>query len=357
LSKFDLKDIIDSINIRVRSEIKIMEVCGTHTQAIAKAGLSNMLDSRIQLISGPGCPVCVTPEGYIDAAIELLQQPNTIIVTFGDMIRVKGSVKSLEDCMEMKARIKVVYSPFTALDMAENNKQMQIIFLAVGFETTAPLIAVIVKLALQKGIKNLFFLVGLKLMPPILDKVLSSKGSKLDALICPGHVSVIMGSEYFGFVPEKYSIPAVISGFEYVDVATAVYYLFEEVQKGEKNLINLYPKYVRPQGNKNAKELMREVFKSKEGCWRGIGRIDSSELTLKNEFLGMDAAKSFDIRIKNPSVSVACQCGDIITGSKSPFQCSLFCESCTPEDPRGPCMVSSEGACAIYYKYKRGNLA
>jgi hydrogenase expression/formation protein HypD len=166
-----------------------------------------------------------------------------------------------------------------------------------------------------------------------------------------------MGSEYFSFVPEKYNIPAVISGFEYVDVATAVYYLFEEVQKGEKNLINLYPKYVKPQGNINAKELLEKVFKSKEGHWRGIGTIDFSELTLKNEFLWMDAAKSFDIRIKNPSVSLGCQCGDIITGNKSPFQCSLFCGSCTPEDPRGPCMVSSEGACAIYYKYKRGNFA
>ena len=357
MSRFDLKELVAYINLNVKSKMKIMEVCGTHTQAIAKSGLSNMLDSRVQLISGPGCPVCVTPEGYIDASIELLWQPNTIIVTFGDMIRVKGSVKSLEDCMEMKTRIKVVYSPFTVLDIAQNNKNMQIIFLAVGFETTAPLIAAIVKLALQRGLKNLFFLVGLKLMPQVLDKVLSSKDSKLDALICPGHVSVIMGSEYFDFVPDKYNIPAVICGFDYEDVAIAVYYLSEEVRKGKKNLSNLYPKCVKPKGNTTAKELLREVFQSKEGFWRGIGAIDASELTLKKEFLAMDAVKRFDISIKNTSVSGSCQCGDIITGNKSPFQCSLFCKSCTPENPKGPCMVSSEGACAIFYKYKRGNLA
>lgn len=356
MNKFDLKYLVASINIRVRNEIKIMEVCGTHTQAIAKSGLCNMLDPRIQLISGPGCPVCVTSEGYIDASIELLQQPNTIIVTFGDMIRVKGSFKSLEDCMEMKNRIKIVYSPFTVLDIAENNQEMKIIFLAVGFETTAPLIAAIVKLAHQRGLKNLFFLVGLKLMPQVLDKVLSSKDSKLNALICPGHVSVIMGSEYFSFVPKKYNIPAVISGFENTDVATAIYYLSEDVRKGEKNLLNLYPKCVKPHGNATAKELMGSVFQSKEGFWRGIGTIDDSELTFKKEFLSMDAFKSFDISIKNTSDSGRCQCGDIITGNKSPFQCSLFCESCTPENPKGPCMVSSEGACAIYYKYRRRNL-
>lgn len=357
MSNFELEGLVDLINKSVINKIKIMEVCGTHTQAIAKAGLCNMLDSRIQLISGPGCPVCVTTEGYIDAAIELLQQPNTIIATFGDMIRVKGSLKSLEDCMEMKTRIKVVYSPFAVLDIAERNKNMQIIFLAVGFETTAPLIAAIVKLALQRGLNNLFFLVGLKLMPPVLDKVLSSKDNKLDALICPGHVSVIMGSEYFSFVPEKYNMPAVISGFEYADVATAVYYLSEEVLKGRRNLTNLYPKCVKPHGNTTAIELMRTIFQSKEGWWRGIGAIDDSELTLKKEFGALDAVKCFDVSIKNTTLLQKCQCGEIITGSKSPFQCSLFCESCTPENPKGPCMISSEGACAIYYKYKRGNLA
>ena len=357
MNSFDLKGLIDTVNKRVVRDIRIMEVCGTHTQAVAKAGLCNMLDSRIHLISGPGCPVCVTTEGYIDAAIELLLQPNTMIVTFGDMIRVKGSIKSLEDCMEMKTRIKVLYSPFTALDIAENNKSMQVIFLAVGFETTAPLIAAIVKLALQRGLQNLFFLVGLKLMPTVLDKVLSSEASKLDGLICPGHVSVIMGSEYFNFIPKKYNMPAVISGFEYADVALAVYYLSEEVRRGERNLTNLYQKCVKPQGNTVAKELLEEVFQIKEGCWRGIGIIDASELTLKREFRALDAAKCFDISIKNTSLLENCQCGDIITGSKSPLQCSLFSKSCTPENPKGPCMVSSEGACGIYYKYKRGSLA
>jgi hydrogenase expression/formation protein HypD len=357
LSSFELEGLVNLINERVESNIKIMEVCGTHTQAIAKSGLCNMLDPRIQLISGPGCPVCVTTESYIDAAIELLLQPNIVIVTFGDMIRVTGSNKSLEDCMEMKSRIKVVYSPFAVLDIAESNNNMQIVFLAVGFETTAPLIAALIKMTIQRGLHNLFFLVGLKLMPPVLDKVLSSKDNRLDALICPGHVSVIMGSEYFSFVPEKYNIPAVISGFEYAEVAAAIYYLSEEVRKGKRNMRNLYTKCVKSQGNAIAKELMASVFQSKEGYWRGIGKIDGSELTLKKEYGAFDASKNFDLRIKNEYIAENCQCGEIIIGSKSPYQCSLFCKSCTPESPKGPCMVSSEGACAIFYKYKRRDLA
>ena len=357
MCSFVLKDIVDVINKRVSQEIRIMEVCGTHTQAIARAGLSNVLDPRIELVSGPGCPVCVTTEDYIDAAIELLQQPNVLIATFGDMIRVKGSSKSLEDCMEMKTRIKVVYSPFRVLDIAEENPAKQTVFLAIGFETTAPLIAAIVKLALQKGIKNLFFLVGLKQMPTVLEKVLSAKDNKLDALICPGHVSVIMGSEYFRFVSEKYNMPAVISGFEYEDIAAAIYYLCEEASKGGNSFANLYPKCVKPKGNTVAKELLSEVFVSKEGYWRGIGMIEASEYALRKEFLAFDAARNFDIEIKNTRVLDSCLCGAIIIGSKNPFQCGLFSKICTPEDPKGPCMVSSEGACAIYYKYKRGNLA
>jgi hydrogenase expression/formation protein HypD len=273
------------------------------------------------------------------------------------MLRVKGSFKSLEDCMEMKNRIKIVYSPFAVLDIAESNQTMKVIFLAVGFETTAPLIAALAKLIFQRGVKNLFFLVGLKLMPPVLQKVLSSEDSKLDALICPGHVSAIMGSEYFSFVPEQYNIPAAISGFEYTDVTAAVYYLFNAVNKDEKNLYNLYSRCVKSQGNINAKKLLTEVFESKEGYWRGIGIIEDSELRLKKEFLALDALKSFDIEIKRTLILDSCQCGDVITGSKSPFQCSLFSRICTMEDPKGPCMVSSEGACAIYYKYKRRDLA
>jgi hydrogenase expression/formation protein HypD len=352
-----MKDMIAIINKKISQEIKIMEVCGTHTQAIAKAGLSNVLDPRIQLVSGPGCPVCVTAEDYIDAAVELLQQPDVLITTFGDMIRVTGSHKSLEDCMEMKNRIKVVYSPFSILDIAEENPTKQIVFLAVGFETTAPLIAALVKRALQKGIKNLIFLVGLKRMPPVLEKVLSAQNNKLDAMICPGHVSVIMGSEYFRFISEKYNMPAAISGFEYEDVTAAIYYLCEGVSKRGNNFANLYPKCVKPEGNKAAKELLSEVFESKEGCWRGIGVIEASEYALKKEFASFDAVKSFGIKIKNTILIESCLCGDIIIGNKNPFQCSLFNKICTPENPKGPCMVSSEGACVIYYKYKRGDLA
>lgn len=357
MSSFDNKALISYINEKVVQEVRIMEVCGTHTQAIARANLSGILNPKIQLISGPGCPVCVTSEGYIDAAIELLEQPDTIISTFGDMVRVRGSCKSLEDCMAMKDRVKIVYSPFATLDIAECNPRKNIIFLAVGFETTAPLIAALAKLSLKRKIKNLFFLVGLKLMPPVLQRVLSLKDSRLDALICPGHVSVIMGSDYFNFVRDKYNTPAAICGFEYNDVITAIYHLLAAVQKDEISLKNLYTRCVRSHGNINAKLLMSEVFHSKEGYWRGIGAIEQSELAFNNEFLTLDAAKHFGIEIASTLSDVTgCQCGDIITGSKSPYQCRLFDKACNPEEPKGPCMVSTEGACAIYYKYKRGVL-
>lgn len=335
---------------------RIMEVCGTHTQVIAKAGFSDLLKPGIKLISGPGCPVCVTPEGYIDGAIELLQQPDVMIATFGDLIRVKGSQKSLEDCMELKNRIKIVYSPFTALEIAECNPCMQIIFLAVGFETTAPVIAAAVKLSRTRGIRNLFFLVGLKLMPPVLKKVLSSKENKLDALICPGHVAAVMGADYFRFIPSMFEIPAAVCGFDHSDVAAALYYLSEEVSRSEKSFINLYSRCVRPQGNPEAKELMAEVFESKEGDWRGIGRIEASELTLQREYSFCDAVSCFQLSIKNTAASSACMCGEVITGRITPFQCNLFGKTCNVENPLGPCMVSSEGTCSIYYRYRRSSL-
>lgn len=354
MSNTEIIRLIADINNKASGNIRIMEVCGTHTQAIAKAGLSNILSGKIKLISGPGCPVCVTGEGYIDAAIELLQQKDTVIATFGDMVRVRGGSKGLEDCMELRERIKIVYSPFAVLDIAEANRDKEVVFLAVGFETTAPLIAALVKLARTKVLNNLSFLVGLKLMPPVLKQVLSNQGNKLDGIICPGHVSSVMGSDYFSFIPNEYGIPAVVSGFEQLDVASSVHWLMKSIAANKPaELFNIYSRCVQKNGNEKAQKLMQEMFEKRDGYWRGIGVIEDSELRLNDEFKAMDAEQRFGISIKETASPSSCQCGDIITGSKSPFDCGIFAVGCTPENPKGPCMISSEGTCSIYYKYKR----
>lgn len=349
-----VKRLIADINENADRDISIMEICGTHTQAIAKAGLADILSPNVRLISGPGCPVCVTGEGYIDAAIELLQHKNTIIATFGDMVRVKGSDKSLEDCMELRERIKIVYSPFAVLDIAERHKDKEVVFLAVGFETTAPVIAALVKHARSKGLRNISFLTSLKLMPPVLKLVLSKQESRLDGIICPGHVSSVMGAEYFSFIPESYGIPAVISGFEQTDVAGAIHWLVQSITMcKESGLLNNYGRCVRPQGNEKAKELMGETFEVRDGWWRGIGSIKECEMFFKDKYGDMDAERRFNLNIYNFMKHSFCQCGEIIIGSKSPMECKLFASGCTPENPKGPCMISSEGTCSIYYRYKR----
>lgn len=349
----DLNMYIGDMNKLVNRDIKIMEVCGTHTQVIAKAGFAEVLDPRLKLVSGPGCPVCVTSEGYIDAAIALLQQPELIVVTFGDLLRVKGTSKSLEDCMEQKHRIRVVYSPFAALKIAKQNRGSQVVFLAVGFETTAPLIAAAACYARDQGLDNLSFLTGLKLMPPVLEQVLSQQDSKIDALLCPGHVAVIMGAEYFRFVAECFNIPAAIAGFEPKEAAEALHYLVYLSSKERVGFDNLYTSYVSPEGNKTAKKLLQEVFEKRKGYWRGIGVIAESELRFCEDYQEFDAEKRFGVQTKEISSEAGCQCSRVIMGSITPFECRLFGSNCTIEEPKGPCMVSSEGACAIYYKYKR----
>lgn len=356
MSGIKFRELIASVNEEIKNEVKIMEVCGTHTQVIAKAGFTDMLNPKIKLVSGPGCPICVTPEGYIDAAIKILRQPNTIIATFGDLIRVRGRLNSLEDCMELKSRIKIVYSPFAALDIAAYNCSQQVVFLAVGFETTAPLIAAVAKLAQERGLKNLTFLMGLKLMPPVLEQVLPSGGMRLDALLCPGHVSAIMGSDYFNFVAQKYGVPAVVCGFESSDILISIQYLVSQTNNGWKGFENLYSRCVKPRGNVIAKELLKEVFQSKEGYWRGIGSLEHSELTFQKQYADFDAAKRLDIEIDISEAITNCKCAEVIIGNKAPFQCNMFGSVCSIESPMGPCMISSEGACAIYYKYNRRNM-
>ncbi|MTI71466.1 MAG: hydrogenase formation protein HypD [Firmicutes bacterium] len=341
------KKLIKRINEINRKDIKIMEVCGTHTQVISKYGISNLV-KNITLLSGPGCPVCVTHESYIDASLDIIKRENVKVITFGDMIKVKGTNKSLEDYRD---KFKVIYNPLDALKIAEKNKNLDFVFLAVGFETTAPIIALTIKLAKKNNISNLYFLVSLKLMKPILNKILKLN-TDIDGIICPGHVATIMGSEYFNFISSTYNIPSVICGFEALDVVAGIYTLVKSINKDNFDFSNLYKRCVKVNGNKKAHLEIKDVFKVSNGLWRGIGEVNNSSLIINKKYKNYDALDKFNIKISTKKQANKCICSEIILGKKLPYQCNYFSKECTPMNPKGPCMVSSEGSCANYYKYR-----
>lgn len=345
--------IIDKIKASDTRTLKIMEVCGSHTEVISKLGLRDILYPKINLVSGPGCPVCVTDERYIDVALELLNKKNILITTFGDLMRVKGSTNSLMDEKTKHNNIKVVYSPLEAIKIAKENKFLEVIFLAVGFETTAPLIALSIKKAKNEKIKNISFLLGLKTMKPVLEHIFKDKRHNIDGLICPGHVASVKGANYFRFIGDTYSISAVISGFQPLDILSSIYFIINGNIKNEKTLMNLYKTCVKEEGNKIANNLISEVFCYKDSNWRGIGLIKDSGLGLKNIYSEYDASKKFNIKISKYEKSTSCICGEIILGKKTPKECPMFSKKCTPQNSKGPCMVSKEGACAIAYKYNK----
>lgn len=335
-------------------DIRIMEVCGTHTRAISKSGIRYMLPKEVVLLSGPGCPVCVTSESYIDVAIEILNLEDVILVTFGDMMKVKGTYFSLSDKQAQGWKITVVYSPEDALTIASKNKDKLIVFIAVGFETTAPLIAVTVKQANARGLNNLFFLTALKCMEPAIRFILQDERNKINAMICPGHVASIKGADYFRFITEEFGIPAVVCGFESQDIAAGICLLLEQLTgKRHIEFVNLYKRCVSFSGNIIAQGMINEVFDVADGDWRGIGIIRDSALVLNHKYEYLDAVKRFGIKIKEYLSPVNCLCSEILLGLKLPYQCSLFGSICTPEQPSGPCMVSSEGACAAHFRYGR----
>lgn len=336
-----------------KETIRIMEVCGTHTHSVARYGIRNIIPKRVKLLSGPGCPVCVTEEAYIDTAIDLLMRENVIIVTFGDMLKVRGTHLSLS---EVKSdNVYTVYSPEAAVTLATNNKDKTVVFLAVGFETTAPLIAATIKKAYENGVSNLFFLTSLKRMEPVLRLILEDKRNRIDGIICPGHVATVIGSEAFAFITDEFRIPAAICGFGAEDITYCIYHLLGQIS-GIKpvSFTNLYERYVSSSGNKLARQYLEEVFETANGNWRGIGQIASSALVINEKYKGLDACCNFGIAEKIQDNPTACRCSEIILGIKNPNECNYFGKSCTPDNPLGPCMVSSEGACAAYYKYRRG---
>lgn len=336
------------------SELRLMEVCGTHTMAIARAGLKSLLPEGVELVSGPGCPVCVTPPEVIDAALDLAMRPGVVIATYGDMVRVPGSRRgdSLARRRAMGARVMVVYSPMDAVDWAESHPGSDVVFLGVGFETTAPGTAASLLEAAGRGVRNFSVFSMLKRVEPALRALTALVGFNIQGFLCPGHVATIIGAEGFRFLPEEYGLPAVVAGFEPEDILLAVSRLISLVRAGRAELENLYGRAVKAEGNPLALEEMRRVFVPAGDSWRGLGEIDASGLALREEFAEYDAVRKFGVEIPAAGGETACRCGEVITGRMTPAGCPLFGTACTPEDPVGPCMVSSEGSCAAAYKYE-----
>ncbi len=330
-------------------ELSFMEVCGTHTAAISENGIPSILSNKIKLISGPGCPVCVTVADYIDRLCTLALEDNTCVVTFGDLIRVPGSSSALQETKSKGGQIRMVYSPFEIIDLAEKDTDTTYVFAAVGFETTTPIYAVLLEKIIEEDIKNIKLLTALKTMPAAID-TLCQMGGKIDGFIAPGHVSVITGANEFKPLAEKYNLPFVVSGFKGEELLASIYALVK--LKGQGKVLNLYKSAVTDTGNEKAKALVNKYFEPCDAVWRGIGKINNSGMALKKEYAAYDAGSRELIHdnVKNKK----CRCGEVITGFSSPCDCPLFAKACTPENPQGACMVSNEGACFHYYINNRG---
>lgn len=348
LSKAILKQ-IEAISTK---RVRLMEVCGTHTTSIFKSGIRKMLPESISLISGPGCPVCVTAQAEIDGFIELSRKKDVIVTSFGDLIRVPGSRSSLQQEQAVGADIRIVYSTLDALEIAQKNPDKQVVFLGVGFETTAPTIAAALISADKMKLDNFSVFSAHKRVPPALMALLGNPDVRVDGFILPGHVSVVIGEQAYWPVVEKYRVPCVIAGFEPTDILQAVFQLISQIDSKDAKLENAYKRVVTVSGNETAQQILEQVFEVKDATWRGIGTIPSSGLEIREAFETLDAEKRFDIDIPKTADPKGCECGKILTGVMTPPNCSLYGKACRPDSPIGPCMVSSEGTCAAYYKYQ-----
>ncbi|MGN0522394.1 MAG: hydrogenase formation protein HypD [Eubacterium sp.] len=345
----DLKDITKFLKEYDGEPLTFMEVCGTHTASISENGIPSMLSEKINLISGPGCPVCVTVASYIDELCRLSLEDNNCVVTFGDMIRVPGSKTALKDAKSMGANIKMVYSPFEILEMAEKNSSITYIFAAVGFETTTPIYAILLDKIIEKGIKNIRFLTALKTMPAAIEAI-CKMNNKIDGFIAPGHVAVITGANAFLPLAKKYNMPFVVSGFKGEELIGAIYALVK--LKGSPTVLNLYKSAVNDNKNEKAFNVVNKYFEPYDASWRGLGIIKGSGMALKEEYSFYDAGSK--ALVNDGKSNNLCSCSEIITGMKKPNDCPLFSRLCTPENPQGACMVSNEGACFHYYINNRG---
>lgn len=330
----------------------LMEVCGTHTHAIRRAGIHQLLPEGVRLLSGPGCPVCVTGSGYIEQAIRLSRKPKLIITTFGDLLRVPGNTGDLSQARAEGSKIRVIYSPLDALEIAQANPKEEVVFLGVGFETTAPVVALAVKQARQREIHNFSVLPAFKVLKPALEALLNSFDVKIQGLIAPGHLSVITGAEAFSFLADQYRLPTVVTGFKPEEIWLGIIALLKQIKEGQAKLENKYAAAVTDQGNLLAQQLLKEIFKKENTEWRGLGLVENSGLGLADDYQEYDSRERFgltEIPSEEPSV---CRCGEILIGKAMPEECPLFSKVCNPENPVGPCMVSAEGSCAAHFYYR-----
>ena len=346
------RGLIDSIaKLAPNREVTVMEVCGTHTVAIARNGIRNLMPEGVRLASGPGCPVCVTSNRDIDAVIALCRIPGITIATFGDMTRVPGSSSSLLKEQAAGKNVEICYSPLDALTLAKQRPDEQIVFVGVGFETTTPLVAMAIKRAAAMGLENFSVLAAHKNMPGALEQLVNDPSLKLDALILPGHVATITGTAPFEFLAKQYGIPGVVTGFEPVDVLQGIAMIMRQLHEGRADVEIAYARGVMPQGNPVALAAIDEVFETCTATWRGMGDIPGSGYRIREKFAKFDALRRFQPEIEQTIEPRGCRCGDVLRARISPHDCPLFRKVCSPENPVGPCMVSSEGSCAAYYRY------
>ncbi len=337
--------------------VKFMEVCGTHTMSAFRSGLHSLMPHNVTLLSGPGCPVCVTSQGDIDQLIELAKRPGIMLCTYGDMLRVIGSEGSLEQCRAEGADVRVVYSSLDAVRLAAENPDREVVLAAVGFETTTPASAAAVIEANRLGLRNFSALASHKLIIPAMRALLESGDVQVDGFLCPGHVAVIIGAAVFEPIVQQYHLPCVIAGFEGPQIAAALARLTELVVEGRPGLENLYSQAVTEEGNRSAQAVIKEVFMPADWRWRGLGTLKESGLAFRLAYARYDARTRFRLAVPAGKEPAGCRCGDVITGRATPADCKLFATACTPVRALGPCMVSSEGTCQAWFKYHRIKIA
>ncbi|WP_243367181.1 hydrogenase formation protein HypD [Fundidesulfovibrio soli] len=348
------KELLVQIEESVKgSSLRFMEVCGTHTVALFRSGVHSLLPKSVVHLTGPGCPVCVTHESEVAAYLELAGRSGVIIATFGDLMRVPGpGGASLKKAHAEGARVEVVYSPFDALAIARDNPGDKVVFLGIGFETTTPTVAATVRIARQEGLSNFLVMPFHKLVPPALDALLSDPDMAVEGFMLPGHVSAIIGMEPYRPLAERYHVPAVVAGFEPVDLLQAILLMTEMKRQGKPKVINNYKRVVADEGNPKARAIVAEVYKPVDALWRGIGTIPGSGLGFTDAYRAFDAFEVLGVELKASKPLPGCRCGEVLKGIMRPDECPLFGKACTPAQPVGPCMVSTEGSCAAYFKYQ-----
>ena len=351
-----VRALVSEIRERAHRPLRIMEFCGGHTHAILRFGIRDLLPAHLQMLSGPGCPVCVTSSADLDRAIALARGEGVTLATFGDMARVPGRHGSLQDARAEGADVRMVYSPLDAVTLAKRNPDRSVIFLGVGFETTAPGVAASILQARQERVRNFFVFSLHKLTPPATKAVLDGGEVQLSGILGPGHVTTVIGTDAWKFLPEKYGIPIAVAGFEPLDILRGIGMIVVQAETGRPQVDNAYSRGVVSRGNPTALNIMDRVFEVCDEDWRGMGIIPRSGLRLRNEFAEHDASKVFEVRIEASSEPAGCRCGEVLRGVLLPPDCPLFRRVCNPENPVGPCMVSAEGACVAYYRFGEGRL-